>query len=367
MTKRTHEQYIELLNSKFGYIIPLEKYTNSQTKLPHKCLKCGYIWSPVPNRLLGATNRGCPKCSKKERNKEATKTTEQYREELAKVRCDFVCVGEYIGANVETLHQCLKCGSQFMCTPHTMLRGKVCPQCSMEINTTEKYRELLKERRPDMEVLEEFRGKRIKILHRHSCGYEYMISPNHVLQHKGGCEGCYRQLRRKSEQEFLEQTKNSPLNIVGKYQGANHKVKVECPNGHISYVYPSNLIKGFGCGKCAQSGGEIRIKKYLEKNNINFIEQMKFDDLRDIKKLSYDFYLPDYNLLIEFQGKQHIKASSNFGGPKQLKIQQRHDQIKEEYANNNGYKILYIWYYEQDEIETILDKCLKSKSVETAG
>lgn len=367
MLKRTHEDYVNLLNEKFDYIVPLEQYINGQTNLKHKCLKCGYIWYPTPHRLLEKTNRGCPKCSKIERNKEATKTTEYYREELVRKGRPFLCVGEYVGANIKTLHKCVQCGYEFEQTPHIILRSAVCSMCSDTINTTEKYKALLKERRPDMEVLEEYKDKDTKILHRHSCGYTYKISPNHVLQSKGGCRGCYRALRIKTDEQFREEMKNCPIKIVGKYQGARTPIQVMCSKGHVYTALPTNLLRKFGCPICSESSGEKRIKEFLDLNNVPYVSQVRFDDLRDKNKLSYDFLLSQYQLLIEFQGEQHEHPIEYFGGEEQFKVQQRHDELKKQYAFEHGYNILYIWYYDYDNIENILNECLKSKSVTTAG
>lgn len=367
MVSVTHEDYLQRLNDRFDYIVPLEKYQGRQKAIKHLCSKCGNIWTPRPGTLLNSTSRGCPKCSKIERNKEATKTTDQYSNELIEKGRPFLCVDEYKGANIKIIHQCVACGHKFMQTPHVIIRTAVCPMCSDTINTTEKYKELLRIRRPDMEVLEEYQGRDVKILHRHSCGYEYKISPNHVFQSKGGCENCYRERRRKDEQTFLEQMEGKPIKIIGKYQGARKKIQVTCPEGHVYESTPTNLLKGFGCPLCSESGGEYLIRQYLIKHNIKFIPQMRFDDLRDKNKLSYDFYLPDYNLLIEFQGKQHHKANKKWGGESRLQLQLKHDAIKKQYAQEHGYNILYIWYYDQNKIEDILNECLKSKSVETAG
>ena len=368
MVKLSHEDYLKRLSEKFDYIVPLEEYQGRQKPIKHSCTKCGNIWTPQPGNLLNATSRGCPICSKKERNQEATKTTQRYRQELVEKKRPFLCIEDYLGANIKILHKCLKCGYEFTQTPHVILRSAVCPNCSNTINSTNKYKALLKERRPDMEVLEEYQGGETKILHRHSCGYEYKIAPNHVLNNnKGGCKECYRKRRIKDELLFLEQMKNKPLKIIGRYQGVKRKITVSCDRGHIYEANPSNLLKGFGCALCAESGGEYLIKQYLIKHNIDFIAQMTFDDLKDKHKLSYDFYLPKYNLLIEFQGKQHHKANTNWGGEQRLQYQIKHDKMKEQYAKMNGYELLCIWYYEQDKIESILDECLKSKSVETAG
>ena len=100
---------------------------------------------------------------------------------------------------------------------------------------------------------------------------------------------------------------------------------------------------------------------FLFNNGINFEYQKTFDNLYGIQngKLSYDFYIPNHNLLIEYQGKQHEEPIEFFGGEEQFKIQQEHDKRKREYAKNNGYKLLEIWYYDYDKIEEILSRELE--------
>ena len=52
--------------------------------------------------------------------------------------------------------------------------------------------------------------------------------------------------------------------------------------------------------------GENFIKELLINNNIKFEMQKVFDDLRVILPLRYDFYLPEYNLIIEHHGEGHF-------------------------------------------------------------
>lgn len=88
------------------------------------------------------------------------------------------------------------------------------------------------------------------------------------------------------------------------------------------------------------------------------------------KKLSYDFYLPQYNLLIEFQGKQHEQPIEYFGGEEKFKTQQEHDKRKREYAKLHNINLLEIWHYDINNIEKILTETLnnlKLKTVETTG
>ena len=358
-----------------------------------------------------------------------SKTTEQYKQELIDKDKKFLCVDKYVGANIKILHKCIECGYEFMATPHVILRSGVCPNCSNEINSTEKYKNRLTKDRPDMEVLEEWKGRNIPILHRHSCGHIYKIDPNHVLEVKGihGCENCYRRMRIKTNDEFVNQLPKqfSNYRYIGEYVNSKEKIKVICDNGHESYMYPSNLLRGHKCKQCVANewgkqcrltneefesrikkeypniqllsnyeksntpikyhcsicgittivnnaysllaygcncnrpNGEQKISQYLSKKNIEFIPQMKFDGLvGESKKLSYDFYVPLFNLLIEYQGEQHERPIEHFGGEEQFIKQQKYDSLKEQYAKENGYNILYIWYYDYDNVENILNTYL---------
>ena len=76
--------------------------------------------------------------------------------------------------------------------------------------------------------------------------------------------------------------------------------------------------------------------------------------------LSYDFYLPQYNLLIEYQGEQHEKFVERFHKSEEdFIIQKEHDRRKKKYTKDNNIKLLEIWYYDYENIEEILDKYLR--------
>ena len=75
--------------------------------------------------------------------------------------------------------------------------------------------------------------------------------------------------------------------------------------------------------------------------------------------MSYDFYLPQYNLLIEYQGIQHEEFIEEFHKFKRgFIIQKEHDRRKEKYAKDNNIELLKIWYYDYENIEEILLKAL---------
>lgn len=97
------------------------------------------------------------------------------------------------------------------------------------------------------------------------------------------------------------------------------------------------------------------IRKILKENNINFTQQKIFDDCINPKtqsKLRFDFYLPDYNCCIEYDGEQHFKETFYFKDD--LKTIQYRDQIKNQYCQKNNINLIRIPYYNIDKI-TIKD------------
>ena len=71
-----------------------------------------------------------------------------------------------------------------------------------------------------------------------------------------------------------------------------------------------------------------------------------------------DFYLPKYNLFIEYNGKQHYEPIEYFGGQQYLEEQVKRDNYLLEYCKNNSIDILIIDYNKSD---TEIEKCLKEK------
>lgn len=149
----------------------------------------------------------------------------------------------------------------------------------------------------------------------------------------------------------------------------------ECGNEWCAKISYRN--EGCGCPECNISKGEKNIKDFLELhqfikitdynfNNLNandiqhnkyYTSQVTFEGLIGIGGglLSYDFYLPQYNLLIEYQGEFHDGSSGEYS-QKNLKRQQEHDKRKREYAENHNITLREIWYYDFNNIEQILYK-----------
>lgn len=156
---------------------------------------------------------------------------------------------------------------------------------------------------------------------------------------------------------FMIKNKRDDILISSTFMHSyENKLNFICKNGHNFDMLWRHYKNGSSCPKCSKYKGEEKIIELLKELHINFEYQKKFDGLIGLgnKHLSYDFYLPQYNLLIEYQGEQHERPIEHFGGEKQFKKQLKHDAIKKEYTVNNNINLLEIWYYEYNKIEEIL-------------
>lgn len=122
--------------------------------------------------------------------------------------------------------------------------------------------------------------------------------------------------------------------------------RCNCEKHPILEVSSADLLSGrkTSCGCKKISKGEWKIQNILEKQNIVFKKEFCFQDCKYIKELPFDFYLPKYNICIEYDGEQHYKNIDFFGGEDALKKRQKLDNIKTNYCKENNIKLIRIPY-----------------------
>ncbi|MEA1982299.1 MAG: hypothetical protein U9N39_02040 [Campylobacterota bacterium] len=84
--------------------------------------------------------------------------------------------------------------------------------------------------------------------------------------------------------------------------------------------------------------------------DIEFEEQKRFSDCIDKSTLPFDFFLPTWKILIEFDGAQHYIPIELFGGEDGFIDRKRKDSIKTKWAKNSEYKLFRIRYDENVEL-----------------
>ena len=350
--RKTHEQYVKELKEINEDIVVLEGYIDAHTPILHKCLIDEYEWKVAPANIL--FGRCCPKCSNS-----IKRTHEDYINEVLSVNQNIEVLEKYINANMPILHKCKTHNIIWNAYPGWILKGSGCIGCGYEklrmknTKTHEQYVEELKEVNPNIVVLENYINSWTKILHK--ClidDNEWYVNPANTLS-GNGCPKCAGNIR-KTHDEYVEEVfkVNPDIMVIGQYVNARTPILHKCLlDGYEWGIAPTCVLRGNGCPVCYESSGERQIRQWLEKNNIKYTYQMVFEDCRDIYPLPFDFYLPDYNSCVEYDHKQHFEPIEHFGGQEKFEIQQKHDNMKNEYCKNNGISLLRIPYFKDIEEE----------------
>ena len=192
--------------------------------------------------------------------------------------------------------------------------------------------------------------------------YENFYSGANCAICTGHKKKTYDEVKKYFEQEEYEL-------VSTKYLGPHKCLKYICPN-HKNKVQKMTWNNFYyneqRCPICKETKGERAIRKFLEKENISFVEQKRFEDLKDIRKLSFDFYIPSLSILIEYQGEYHdgtiMKSNSYYQTAEDFESQQKRDSIKKQYAKENNYNLIEIWYWDYDRIDEILKQTIFEKA-----
>lgn len=198
-----------------------------------------------------------------------------------------------------------------------------------------------------------------------------------AFMHRGdGCPKCARRLVGKMNSFTIEDVRRRIFERVGdeyhltensvydEYAGPIEMIHETC--GTIYYPVLSEFLRQEPrceqrCPTCygkVYSTGELLLEGILKDLNINYERQKKFADCRNIHPLPFDFYLPEYNTCVEFDGKQHYKVVEMWGGEEGLKDRQYWDKYKDSYCFKNGINILRIRYDQVENMKSILEDFL---------
>ena len=291
--KKTHKEYVQELALKNSNVNVVGKYIDSHTPILHRCIVHDVLWKTTPARALQGV--GCPECKKYRFRESRCKTHQQYVAEASDINSDIVVIGEYVDSTTPIEHYCNKHNVLWTAAPDSILHGHGCIECGKEKT---------------------------------------------------------RQKTKKLHDEYIEQLNkiNPNIEVIEEYVNANVAILHQCKiDGYQWYARPGNILFGKGCPHCKESNGERQVRQWLEKCNIEYVYQKTFSDCRDIKVLPFDFYIPEYNACIEYDGEQHFRpvrfnGKDNDLALKQFKKTRKHDEIKNQYCQNHNIHLLRIPY-----------------------
>ena len=149
------------------------------------------------------------------------------------------------------------------------------------------------------------------------------------------------------------------LTVLEQLPDNQWKCLCECGNTIIASGNQLNKGHKLSCG-CLKSKGEARICKILTVLNQEFIQEKTFENcvFENGTFARFDFYLPQRNLIIEYDGEQHY---TGWIGKDNLNEIQAKDKFKTEWCEKNQIQLLRIPYYNYENIENIIKNVLEVK------
>jgi very-short-patch-repair endonuclease len=182
---------------------------------------------------------------------------------------------------------------------------------------------------------------------------DFETYPSYLLN-GNGCKICRNENNSHSKEYFLQKCLERHPEIdhsILEYNGVDNNIKLICKKHGIfeqKAGYYLNYSKG--CKYCNETKGEKQIRIYLENNNLKYKQQYKNHGF------IFDFYIPDYNTYIEFNGRQHYEPIEFFGGVKSYNKQLSKDKLKDQILKNENIKLIKIGYWQINKVDYILKK-----------
>lgn len=180
-------------------------------------------------------------------------------------------------------------------------------------------------------------------------------TPDNHINAQAGCPSCAGN-KKLTLDDFITKARIVHGNVYD-YSNVNWinsytTISIICKkHGTFLQIPKVHLYNRCGCPLCNSSKGELIIKNILQYHGVDFIQQYSFDDCRYKLPLKFDFYLPQINTLLEFDGIQHFKYVQGFHKTlfKFHELLHR-DVIKNNYCRDNNIKLIRINY---DQIQVI--------------
>ncbi len=197
----------------------------------------------------------------------------------------------------------------------------------------------------------------------------HVLPYNHL---KGNtCKECSLESRKFTTEEFILRSQEIHGNRYDysqfQYMGYHRRSTIICNEHGVFLQSPEVHYRGSGCSACrnSMSKGEEFILLWLNSKSIAYEREKSFDNLSFKKKLQFDFYLPEYNVIIEFDGEHHylpiLYNDTLAEAIERFELVKIRDNIKNKYCKENCISLFRISYFEDieqklDEIEKLLRK-----------
>lgn len=360
------QKFIEKSKNVHGdkYDYSKSKYLGSNQKIEIICPEHGSFWMRASAHY--SQKQGCPKCGDKKTALANKHTTEDFIKKSNQIHNNYYDYSktQYINLTSPITIICPIHG-EFKQAPREHLQGCGCSKCSkirigMVVDTDSFIKKASKIHNNKYDYSKSiFTSRSIKVCIICPEHGEFWQTPNSHLKGQG-CPKCGHKITSETQTLPLEtvlykcdklyDSKYEYIYSAKNYNNLKSIIKIICPK-HGEFELPAiRHLHGQECPICTkerrESSGELKIIKILDSLKIDYIFQA---ELKFLGKLKYDFYLPDLNIAIEYNGKQHYEPVEYFGGEKSFIKQQERDKRKSRLSKENDIELIVIKYNNEKE------------------
>lgn len=355
------------------------EYENNRSKLLIRCSSCGETFKRAYATVKENKNLKCKKCTCRE-NSNNNKSYNSSKLNVNDVKEYIVNIGgewiegEYINSTSKLTLIYPECNEKFKKSYASIARcdNPCCKKCTNKNNgiknSERNYRKIKSK-------IKKLGGKLIRFenglgilkvyLECPKCKEVFSTTGAGVFQRKTmECFNCSRVTIISKKRFSIDYVREYIENLGGKliseeYYNNLSYLKIACDKCGEVFERTFDVVNQYEsvtCSNCKSDipKGEEKIREFLKKIDVKFIMQKRFEDCKKKQKLKFDFYLPEKNICIEFNGEQHYKPIEYYGGKEKFKKQQKIDSIKREYCKQNNIKLIEIPYWEMKNVENII-------------
>ena len=324
---------------------------------------------------------GCRECAlevkiellKFYKDQKQTAARENFKQKASKKHKDFYDYNQVDYVNNTTLIDIIcPIHGQFSQQPSNHLMGAGCEACGIA-RRADKKRKSLEDFIAEAKAVhgDTFDYRNFKYETTHTPGIIICSNPDHKptpitpAHHLGGqgCSECGEEGRdrwRRSSGHDTESWIAKARELHGdrydynqsEYTGYDCAITIKCAEHGLFVLEPAHqhieTERRRGCGECAtrESTHSMAIGQWLTEKGYNFIKEWSHPECRDVKVLRFDYFLPDFNACIEYDGEQHFRLGPWGHDEEDIQFRfikgRRRDAIKSLWCIDNSVRLVRV-------------------------
>lgn len=334
-------------------LLSFSKEPNGQERIKY-IAKCGHENTLTYQSFRSGSGRVCKVCHKRHPRKRMTiyEIEKEYKDEGCQL------ISQEFNSVKDSLEYICRCGHRHSMPYYCFHRGqgRMCPDCSgNKKKTLEQVREIFLKEGCRL-LSDSYKWNRQKLTYIAQCGHKHTIKASAFFEGEGRlCPECQtdtnsRARRKFTQKEFEDIFNSRGCKLLSKDITTASRAEYIAACGHKNEMAVVYFLQGQGtvCHECYKknvSKGESQIKEVLIELGIKFKAQYRIKtDSSWYQRL--DFYLPDFNAAIEFNGKQHYEESPFFHNNDRNGMAFSHqierDERKRKWCKDNGVELIEI-------------------------